>query len=63
MTQKICDKSVDTYPPTIKLVVGALWLKKYVIKKLIITFFYSILFLIDKKLQICVIELLLMIPV
>ena len=38
MTQKICDKSVDTYPPTIKLVVGALWLTKYVIKKLIITF-------------------------
>ena len=58
-TQKMCDKAVDTYPSTIKFVPECHETQEMCNKAVNRCFLYLILFLIDKKLKICVTELIL----
>ena len=48
---KMCDKAVDTHPPTKNIFLNAIRFKKYVTEQFIYVFLYLNLFLINMKLK------------
>ena len=62
MTQKMCDRPVDTYPSTLKFVLECYKTQETYIKAVNRCFLYLLLFLIDIKPKKCMTELFLKIP-